>query len=107
MLCGSLIGGHAKVVLAYRHRLPHGHQSFRTFSPDNKEAAEPVGPEGASLLVHCDHQTVPPCALGLATAFGGQMSVMEVSDFSIVLLLGNVEVAQAAYMGSSPIHRCV
>ena len=35
------------------------------------------------------------------------MAAMEVSKFSIVLLLGNVEVGQATYMGQRPTHRVV
>ena len=91
---GSLTGGHVKVMLAYGYSLSHDHQGFRPFSPDHREAAGPVGPAVASAQVHCKLQTVASCALATASK-----AVMEVSNFSKVLLLWNVAVAQAAYMG--------
>ena len=91
---GSLTGGHVKVMLAYSHSLSYDHQGFRPFSPDHREAAGPVGPAVASAQVHCKLQTVASCALATAST-----AVMEVSNFSKVLLLRNVEVGQAAYMG--------
>ena len=81
-------------MLAYSHSLSHDHQGFRPFSPDHREAAGPVGPAVARVEVHCKLQTVASCALATAST-----AVMEVSNFSKVLLLGNVEVGQAAYMG--------
>ena len=86
--------GHVKVMLAYSHSLSYDHQGFRPFAPDHREAAGPVGPAVARVQVHCKLQTMPPCALATAST-----AVMEVSNFSKVLLLGNVEVGQAAYMG--------
>ena len=81
-------------MLAYSHSLSYDHQGFRPFGPDHGEAAGPVGPAVASAQVHCKLQTVDSCALATASA-----AVMEVSNLSKVLLLGNVEVGQAAYMG--------
>ena len=91
---GSLTGGHVKVMLAYGHSLSHGLQGFRPFSPDHREAAGPVGPALSSAQVHCKLQTVASCALATASA-----AVVEGSNFSKVLLLWNVAVAQGAYMG--------
>ena len=82
------------MMLACGHSLSYNHQGFRPFSPDHREAAGPAGPAVARVEVHCNVQTVPSCALATAST-----AVMEVSDFSKVLLLGNVEVGQAAYMG--------
>ena len=82
------------MMLAYGHSLSLDHQGFRPFSPDHREAAGPVGPAVASAQVHCKLQTVASCALATAS-----MAVMEVSNFSKVMLLRNVEVGQAAYMG--------
>ena len=82
------------MMLAYDYSLSHGHQGFRPFSPDHREAAEPVGQAVAGVHVHCDLQTAPSCALATAST-----AVMEVSKLSIVRLLGNVEVGQATYMG--------
>ena len=91
----SLTGGHVKVMLAYSHSLSYDHQGFRPFSPDHTEAAGPVGSAVARVEVHCKLQTVATCALATAST-----AVMEVSNFSKVLLLRNVvEVGQAAYMG--------
>ena len=56
--------------------------------------AGPAGPAVARVEVHCKLQTVTSCALATAST-----AVMEVSSFSKVLLLGNVEVGQATYMG--------
>ena len=86
--------GHVKVMLAYSHSLSYDHQGFRPFSPDHREAAGPVGPAVASAQVHCKLQTVASCALATAST-----AVMEVSYFSKVLLLWNVAVVQADYMG--------
>ena len=91
---GSLTGGHAKVMLAYGHSLSYGHQGFRPFSPDHREAAGPVGPAVARVQVHCNLQTVTSCALATAST-----AVIGLVDFGTVLLLGIVEVGQAAYMG--------
>ena len=91
---GSLTEGHVKVMLAYGYSLSHGHQGFRPFSPDHGEAAGPVGPAVPRVQVHCKLQTVTSCPLATASK-----AVMEVSNFSKVLLLWNVAVAQAAYMG--------
>ena len=55
----SLTGGHVKVMLAYGHSLSYGHKGFRPFTPDHREAAQPVGAAVASVEVRCDHQTVP------------------------------------------------
>ena len=90
----SLTGGHVKVMLAYGHSLSLDHQGFRAFSTDHREAVGPVGPAVASAQVHCKLQTVASCALATAST-----AVMEVSNFSKVLLLRNVEVGQAAYLG--------
>ena len=90
----SLTGGHVKVMLAYSHSLSYDHQGFRPFGPDHREAAGPVGPAGASAQVHCKLQAVASCALATASK-----AVMEVSNFSKALLLWNVAVVQAAYMG--------
>ena len=81
-------------MLAYSHSLSYGHQGFMPFSPDHREAAGPVGPAVAGVQVHCKLQTGASCALATAST-----AVVEVSNFSKVLLLGNVAVAQAAYMG--------
>ena len=51
--------GHVKVMLAYDHTLSYGDQGFRPFTPDHREAAQPLGAAVASVKVHCDHQTVP------------------------------------------------
>ena len=82
------------MVLAYSHSLSYDHQGFRPFGPDHREAAGPVGPAVARVQVHCKLQTVTACALATAST-----AVMEVVDFGTVLLLRNVEVGQAAYMG--------
>ena len=76
------------------YSLSHGHHGTRPCSPDHGEAAGPVGPAVARVQVHRKLQTVTSYALATAST-----AVMEVSDFSKVLLLGNVEVGQAAYMG--------
>ena len=81
-------------MLACGYSLSHDHQGLRPFSPDHREAAGPVGPAVASAQIHCKLQTVDSCALATASA-----AVTEVSNLSKVLLLGNVEVGQAAYMG--------
>ena len=52
------------------------------------------GQQWAAFQVHYNHQTVPSCALATASTV-----VMQVNDFSVVLLLGNLEVGQAAYVG--------
>ena len=83
-----------KVMLSHVYNLSHDHQGLRPFSPDHIEAAGPVGPAVAGAQVHCKLQTVALCALATASK-----AVMEVSNFSTVLLLWNVAVAQAAYMG--------
>ena len=75
------------MMLAYGYSLSHGHQGFRPFNDHHGEAAGPVGPAVASVKVHCKLQTVASCALATAST-----AVMEVSNFSKVLLLGNVEV---------------
>ena len=82
------------MMLAYGHSLSHGHQGFRPFSPDHREAAGPVGPAVARVEVHCKLQTVTSCVLATAST-----AVMEVSNLSKVLLLWNVAMSQAAYMG--------
>ena len=82
------------MMLAYGYSLLYDHQGFRPFTPDHREAAGPVGPAVASAQVHCKLQTVDSCALATASA-----AVMEKSNLSKVLRLGNVEVGQAAYMG--------
>ena len=82
------------MMLVYSHSLSYDHQGFRPFSPGHGEAAGPVGPAVVRVKVHCDHQTVPPCALTTAST-----AVVEVVDYSMMLLLGSVEVGQAAYMG--------
>ena len=82
------------MMLAYSHSLSYDHQGFRPFSPDHREAAGPVGPAVSSAQVHCKLQTVASCALATASA-----AVVEISNLSKVLLLRNVEVGQAAYMG--------
>ena len=87
------------MMLAYSHSLSYGHQGFRPFSLDHREVAGLVGPAVASVKVHCKLQTVASCALATASK-----AVMEVSNFSKVLLLRNVEVAQAAHMGLRPTH---
>ena len=51
--------GHVKVMLAYGHTLSYGHKGFRPFTPDHREAAQPVGAAVARVEVHCDLQTVP------------------------------------------------
>ena len=56
---GSLTGGHVKVMLAYDYSLSYGHQGFRPFSPDHREAAGPVGPAASRVEVHFNHRTVP------------------------------------------------
>ena len=81
-------------MLAYGYSLSHDHQGLRPFRPDHREAAGPVGPAVASAQVHCKLQTVASCALAAAST-----AAMEVSKLSIVRLLWNVAVAQAAYMG--------
>ena len=81
-------------MLAYGYSLSHGHQGFGPFNPHHREAAGPVGPAVASVQVHCKLQTVALCALATSST-----AVMEVSNFSKVLLLMNVELGQAAYMG--------
>ena len=90
----SLTGGHVKVMLACDHSLSYDHQGFRPFSPGHKEAAGPMGPALPRVQVHCKLQTVTSCPLATASK-----AVMEVSNFSKVLLLWNVAVVQAAYMG--------
>ena len=82
------------MMLAYGHSLSHGHQGFRPFSTDHREAAGPVGPAVAGVQVHCKLQTVTSCALVTAST-----AVMEVIKLSEVLLLRSVEVGRAAYMG--------
>ena len=81
-------------MLAYGCRLSHDHQGFRPFSPDHREVAGPVVPAVARAEVHCKLQTVPSCALATAST-----AVIGLVDFGTVLLLGIVEVGQAAYMG--------
>ena len=56
-----------------------------------------MGPAVARVQVHCDLQTVSTCALETSRdrVHGGNVG----SKFITVLLLGNVEVGQAAYMG--------
>ena len=83
-----------KVMLSYGHSLSYDHQGFRPFSPDHREAAGPVGPAVSRVQVHCNLQTVTSCALATAST-----AVIGLVDFGTVLLLGIVEVGQAAYMG--------
>ena len=59
--------GHVKVMLAYGHTLSYGHEGFRPFTSDNREAAQPVGAAAARVEVLCDHQTVPSRALTTAS----------------------------------------
>ena len=59
--------GHVKVMLAYGHTLSYGHKGFRPFTPDHREAAQPVGAAAARVEVLCDHQTVPSRALTTAS----------------------------------------
>ncbi len=83
------------MMLAYDYSLSHhGHHGFRPFSPDHREAAGPVGPAAVRVKVHCKLQTVTSCALATAST-----AVIGLVDFGTVLLLGIVEVGQAAYMG--------
>ena len=74
------------MMLAYGHSLSYGHQGFRPFSPDHREAAGPVGPAVARVQVHCDHQIVPSRALTTAST-----AVMEVMIYTYMLLLRSVE----------------
>ena len=89
--------GRVKMMLAYDHSLSYDHQGFRPFSPGHREAAGPVGPAVASAQVNCKLQ----CSNSsfMRSRDTASTAVMEVSKFSKVLLLGNVEVGQAAYMG--------
>ena len=64
------------MMLAYGHILSHGHQGFRPFSNDHREAAGPVGPAVARIKVYCKLQTVTSCALATAS-----MAVMEVMNY--------------------------
>ena len=50
--------GRVKVMLAYGHTLSYGNQGFRPFTPDHREAAQPVGAAEARVKVHCDHPIV-------------------------------------------------
>ena len=84
----------ARMMLHVDYSLSHGHYGTMSCSSDHREAAGPVGPAVASAQVHCKFQTVASCTLATAST-----AVMEVSNLSKVLLLGNVEVGQAAYMG--------
>ena len=81
-------------MLAYGHSLSLDHQGFRPFSPDHREAAGPVGPAVARVEVYCKLQTVTSSAFATAST-----AVIGLVDFGTVLLLGIVEVGQAAYMG--------
>ena len=56
---GSLTEGHVKVVLSYGYSLSHGHQGFKPFTADHREAAQPMGAAVAGVEVLCEHQTVP------------------------------------------------
>ena len=71
---GSLTGGHVKVMLAYSHSPSYDHQGFRPFSPDHREATEPVEPAVPRVQVYCKLQTVTSCAL--VTASTAVMEVM-------------------------------
>ena len=51
--------GHVKVMLAYGHTLSYGHKGFMPFTPDHREAAQPVGPAVARVEGHCYHEAVP------------------------------------------------
>ena len=82
------------MMLACGYSLSHDHQGFRPFGPHHREAAWPVEPAEASIKVHCDHQRVPSGAFVTAST-----AVMEVVNLHQVLLLGSVEMGQAAYMG--------
>ena len=82
------------MMLAYGHSLSYDHQGFMPFSPDHREAAGPVGPAVSRVQVHCNLQTVTSCDLATAST-----AVIGLVDFGTVLLLGIVEVGQAAYMG--------
>ena len=83
-----------KVMLAYSHSLYYDHQGFRPFSPDHREAARSVGPAAARVQVHCDLQN-SVYMRSRDRVHGGHVG----SKFIIVLLLGNVAMGQAAYMG--------
>ena len=50
---GSLTEGHVKVMLAYDYSLSHGHQGFRPFTTDHREAAQPMGAAVAGVEVLC------------------------------------------------------
>ena len=57
--------GHVKVMLAYDHTLSYGNQGFRPFTPDHREAAQPLGaavarvkcpllPPNSAIMSSCD-----------------------------------------------------
>ena len=52
-LRGSLTEGHVKVMLAYGYSLSHGQQGVKPFTPDHREAAQPMGAAVAGVEVLC------------------------------------------------------
>ena len=73
----------------------YGHQGFRPFSPDHREAAGPVGPAVARVQVHCNLQN----SNFMRSRDRASTAVIGLVDFGTVLLLGIVEAGQAAYLG--------
>ena len=66
--------GHVKVMLAYGHTLFYGNQGFRPFTPDHREAAQPVCRAAvARIEVLFNNQTVPSWALATASTAAAEV----------------------------------